>query len=144
MPFGDWSTIIRLRHENEVLVRGGVAGADDVLDMPPAPGTEKTWLQALLDDARKELDRAKEWATSPVEESKRRAREVAQRVRDMMGRAGEAAKEYAKELEPKVEELARDAGIIVTGLSLAVTSPFWLPFLLWLVYEVFFARRSRG
>ncbi|HEX3063391.1 MAG TPA: hypothetical protein VHP55_11975 [Usitatibacter sp.] len=142
MAFGDWSTIIRLRHENEVLVRSGVTGADDMLDMPPAPGTERTWLQALLDDAKRELDRAKEWATSPVQETKRRASEVAQRVRDMMSHAGEAAKQYAQELEPKVEQLAKDAGIVITGLSLAVTSPFWLPFLLWLLYEVFFARRS--
>ncbi len=108
----------------------------DVLESPPASGTEKNWLEVLVDDVSKELSRAKEWATHPVDETKRRAAEVLKRVEAMMADAKKAAEQYAPELLPKIETLAKDAALTLAGLGAFITAPFWLPLLLWLAYEV--------
>lgn len=140
MAFGDWPALIAERQRLQRLVRGSpVVG--DPLDTPPPAGQERTWLEQLLADAQTDVDVAKHWAASRLAGQNRKARELLEGVKSLLGRAERAVEDKAKELLPKYQQLGRDVDIALAGLAAVVTSPLWLPLLLYLAWRMLKGRR---
>lgn len=101
----DWYKTIEPRRSAEVsLTPGGLAGADDPLDSPPAAGSEESWLGLQA----KRLRELGAQAAAKLESARGAAKQRLERALGELGRAARGGAKIARDLAmpPAVKEFS--------------------------------------